>query len=124
MSPRPSLCNRWRTLDPHDLDPDRSLPRPVELRHQQALPLPEQNLSSCDLEREAVPEQHRAQMRVRIHAIAVGLIRIVVHPVEIARDDMLEEALDVGMQGALRFVDEKRARGVHRPQARYALVDT
>ena len=62
-------------------------------------------------------------MRVGVHAIAVGVLRIVVHPLGVARDHLLEEALDVGEQRRLELVDEQRAGRVHRPEADEALPD-
>ncbi len=43
--------------------------------------------------------------------------RVVVHPVAVAGDDLLEEALDVRQERRLVLVDEQRAGCVQRPQA-------
>ena len=84
--------------------------RAVELGDQHALPLPEHELAAADLQRQAVAEQHRAQVRVGVQAIAIRVLRIVVHPVGVARDHRLEQALDVGVQRLLRLVDEHARR--------------
>ena len=60
------------------------------------LPLPEHDFPAADLQREAVAEHMRAQVRIGVHAIAVGVRRIVVAPGGVAGDDGLEERPDVG----------------------------
>ena len=61
-------------------------------------------------------------MRIGVHAVAVGVLRIVVQVLRVARDHRFEEFLDVGQQRRLKFVDEERARRVHRPDADEALA--
>ena len=58
-----------------------------------------------------MPEQKGAEMRIRVHPIAVGVGRIVVQPLLVPGHHLLEEALDVGQQRRLKFVDEDGARG-------------
>ena len=110
-------------VDAENLNPERARARAVELRHQDALPLAEHHFPAADLQGEVVTEQHRAQVRVRVHAVAVGMIRIVVHPLGVARHHLFEEALHVGEQRRLELVDEERAGGVHRPEADEPLAD-
>ena len=95
--------------------------RSIELGDEDALPLAEHQLAAADLQRQAVAEQHGAQVRVGVHAIAVRVLRVVVHPLGVAIDHLLEEPLDVRVQRLLRLVDEERARRVHRPQADHPL---
>ena len=70
-----------------------------------------------------VAEQHRAQVRVGVHPIAVGMVRIVVQVLGVAGHHPLEEARDVGEQRDLVFVDEQGAGGVHRPDADQPFAD-
>ena len=88
-----------------------------------ALPLPQHDFPAAHLQREAVAEQHRAQVRVGVHAIAVRVRRIVVAPRGVASDDVLEERPDVGRAARLELVDEDRARRVHREQVDDAFFD-
>ena len=122
---RAATCGdaRRHRLDAEDLSAERAGARAVELRHQDALPLPEHHFAAADLQRERVAEQHRAQVRVGVHAIAVRVLGIVVHVVAIAGDHVFEKPLDVGEQRLLRLVDEQRAGRVHRPQRDHALAD-
>ena len=64
-----------------------------------------------------------AQVRVRVHPVAVRVFRIVVHVLGVAGDHLLEKTLDVGEQRDLEFVDEERARRVHRPEADQPFTD-
>jgi hypothetical protein len=114
---------RSRAGNAEDLDAQGSRAWAVELRHQDALPLPEHDFAAADLQRQAVTEQQRAEMRVGVHAVAVGVLRIVVHVFRVARDHLLEEPLDVGEQGDLELVDQQRAGGVHRPDADQPFAD-
>ena len=66
-------------------------------------------------------EQHRPEVGIGVHPIAVRMLRIVVHPLGIPIDDLFQDPHDVGVQRLLRLVDEQRTRGMHRPQARDAL---
>mgnify|MGYP003694140091 CR=1 FL=1 len=109
--------------DAEDLNAQRSRSRAVELGHQDPLPLPEHDFTAADLQREVVAEEHRAQVRVGVHPIAVRVLRIVVHALGVAGDHLLEEALDVGEQRDLELVDEERARRVHRPEADQPFAD-
>src|SRR5262245_53166496 len=95
------------STDAENLNPQRTRAGTVEFRHQNALPLTEHDFSATDLQREIVTEQQGAQMRVGVHAIAVRMIRIVVHPLGVAGDHLFEEAFDVGEEGRLKFVDEQ-----------------
>jgi hypothetical protein len=70
-----------------------------------------------------VAEQQRPQVRIGVHAVAVGMLRIVVHPLGVAGDHLLEEPLDVREERNLELVDEKGACRVHRPQAHDPLAD-
>src|SRR5262249_42928394 len=63
------------------------------------------------------------QMRVGVHAVAVGVLWIVVHVLRVARDHGLEELLDVGKERGLELVDEERARRVHRPEVHEPFPD-
>ena len=108
--------------DAEDLHAQRARARAVELRHQNPLPLPEHDFAAADLQRQAVAEQHRAQVRVGVHAIAVRVLRIVVHVLGVAGHHLLEEPLDVGEQRRLKLVDEQRAGRVHRPEADQAFA--
>src|SRR5262252_9523392 len=74
-----------------DLHAKRTRAGTVELRHEDALPLAEDDLAAADLKRQVVAEQHRTQMRIGVHAIAVRVPRIVVHVVCVAGDHLLEE---------------------------------
>src|SRR3954447_25389796 len=106
-----------------DLDSERPRARSIELRHQNPLPLPQHDLAAADLQRQVVAEQQRTKVRVGVHAIAVGMIRMVVQPLGVARHHLLEKALDVGEQRRLEFVDEQRTGRVHRPEADQPLAD-
>src|SRR5882757_1440648 len=90
--------------DAEDLYSKRTRARAVELGHQNALPLPQHDFPTADLKREVVAQKQRAEVRVGIHPIAVGMFWIVVHPLGVASDHLFEEALDVGEQGHLKFV--------------------
>ena len=83
----------------------------------------EHDLAAADLQREIVTEQQGAQMRVGVHPIAVRMIRVVVHPLGVAGHHLFEEALDVGEESRLKFVDEQRAGRVHRPEAHQPFAD-
>src|SRR5262249_20797440 len=48
---------------------------------------------------------------------------IVVLPLRVAGDHLLEEPLDVREEGGLKLIDEQRTRGVHRPQTDEPLPD-
>ena len=48
--------------DAPDLDAQRPRPRAIELGHQNPLPLPEDDVTAADLQRQAVTEQQRAQV--------------------------------------------------------------
>ena len=54
---------------------NRARARAVELGHQHALPLAQHHLAAADLQRQRMAEQHRAEVRVGVHAIAIGMIR-------------------------------------------------
>ena len=58
--------------------------RPVELGHENALPLAQHDFPAAHRQRQAVAEQERAQMRVGVHAVAVREARVVVPPVGVA----------------------------------------
>ena len=53
----------------------RASARAIEFGDEHALPLPEHELAAADLQREAVAEQHGAQVRVGIEAIAIRVVR-------------------------------------------------
>ena len=95
--------------------------RAVHLGDDDPLPLAEHRLAGADLQRDAVAEQHGAQVRVGVHAIAVRVLRVVVHPLGVAIDHLLEHPGDVRVQRLLRLVDDERAGRVHRPQAGHPL---
>src|SRR5687768_8501407 len=67
-------------------------------------------------------EHHRAQVRVGILAIAIGVFGIVVLVVAAAAGYGFEEGLDVGRERRLRFIDEYGAGGMHRPQRQQAFL--
>ena len=72
----------------HDLRADRPRARTIHLAAQHALPAPDHQLAAADLHRHRMAEQHRAQVRVGVLPIAVGMIGIVVLVVLVARDDV------------------------------------
>src|SRR5215218_8227222 len=82
-STAPPLPGGTLRMDAEDLNPERARARAVELRHQNPLPLAEHHFPAADLQREIVTKQQCAQVRIRVHAIAVGVIRIVVHPLRV-----------------------------------------
>src|SRR5262245_17323205 len=65
--------------DTHSLHPDRPRARSIELGDQDALPLAQDELSASHLQCEAMAEQHRAEVRVGVHPIAIRMRRVVVH---------------------------------------------
>src|SRR3954452_17664928 len=84
MSPRPSSFNRCSInspsayrrklrdlLDAHDLQAEGERARAVEFRDKHALSLTEHELAGADLQRQAMAEQHRPQVCVRVQPIAV-----------------------------------------------------
>src|SRR5881396_2824230 len=97
-------------------DLDRDLPRSgaVELREDDGLESAERQLGAVDAERDAAAEQRRAQMRVRVAALAVGVSRVVVTEAAALGNESLTQRHDVVHQRALKLVDEERARGVER----------
>ena len=97
--------------------------RSVEFGHQDSLPLAEDDLPTRDLQRQAVAQQQRPQVRVGVHPVAIRVLGVVVAPFLVAGDHQLEETLDVGQQRGLELVDEHSAGRVHRPQADDALAD-
>src|SRR5262245_29203758 len=113
----------FTTADTHQLDPQRPRARAVEFGHQDALPLTEHDFPAADLQRQAVSEQQRAQMRIGVEPVAVGMIGVVVQPLGVAGDHLFEEALDVRKKRRLKLVDEQRAGRVHRPEADETFLD-
>ena len=82
----------------HDLRANGPRARAIHLAAQHALPPPDHQLAAADLHRHRLPEQHRAQVRVGVLPIAVGMLGIVVLVVLLARDDVFEERQDVGLE--------------------------
>ena len=89
------------TANSHHLSADGARSRTVQLTAQHPLPPPDHQLAATDLHRHRVTEQHRAEVRVGILPIAVGMIGIVVLVVLRARDHIFEKRQDVGLEGLL-----------------------
>src|SRR5919201_1487471 len=92
------------------LDVDLALSGPVELREDHGLEAAERELAVVDAQRDRAAEQRRAQMRVRVAALAVGEARVVVAIATALRHELLDEALEVVDERAMEIVDEDRAR--------------
>ena len=93
---------------------DRALARPVEFREEDALPLSEADLSLVDRDGHVVTEQRRTEVRVSILPLAIGTVFAVVEVTVLGVHEPLEALGEVGHQGRLEFVQEKRGRGVKR----------
>ena len=97
--------------------------RAVELGHEDPLPLPEDHLAAADLQRQTVAEQHRAKMRIGIHAIAVRMYRDRCAPTRRRARPLARGTSDVGHSADLHFVDEHGTGRVRREDIDHALFD-
>lgn len=85
---------------------DRQRPAPwtAKLRKDDALPRAETDGSVSHLEAKGLAHQHAARVRIRVLALAVGIIGIVVTVVLVPHHHLLEESLRVVQQRFVPFV--------------------
>src|SRR4029450_9591592 len=110
----PRIGETGGTLVAQDLHGDLALPGTVELGKDHGLEAAQRELAVDDGDRDVAAEQRRAQMRVRVAALAVGVARIVVTVATPLGDETLDEALEIVDERALELVDEQRARRMER----------
>src|SRR5262245_28601482 len=100
------------TLVAQDLHGDLALPGTIELGEDHRLEATQRELAVDDGDRDVAAEQRRAQVRVRVAALAIGVARIVVTVATPLGDETLDETLEIVDERALELVDEQRARRV------------
>src|SRR5947209_17592567 len=88
-----------------DLDADLPPPRPVELREDDRLEPAEGEFGVVDPDGDGPPDQRRAEVRVRVAALAVRHARIIVAVTAPVRDEPLDEVRQVVDQRHLARVD-------------------
>src|SRR5437870_2667809 len=101
-------------LDARHLNRHRPAARSVEFGEDDALPRAQQHGRVANLEAEALPHHHSAQMRIGVLALAIGVVRIVVPPRVLTADELLQKTLHVVEKRVLPLVDENRRGGVQR----------